>query len=219
MSYTPVDIIWFFFIYAFLGWCAEVAFAALVEGKFVNRGFLNGPICPIYGFGVVAVILLLTPIQENFFILFLGSVLVTSFLEYITGFILEKVFETRWWDYTDMRFNLHGYVCLLFSLIWGFAVVFIMRIIHPMIASVIGFIPHIISCILLIIATCMIIADIIVTIAAIRGLQKRLRILTALSEEMHTLSDKIGDNLFDTVINTKNVAIEAIEPYAELREL
>ena len=98
MSYTPVTVILMFFVYAFMGWCAEVAFAACKTGKFVNRGFLNGPVCPIYGFGLVAVILALTPLEDRLFLLFIASMAVTTVLELITGWVLEKAFHMKWWD-------------------------------------------------------------------------------------------------------------------------
>ena len=93
---TIYEIAWYFFIYAFLGWCTEVSFFAVKKGKFVNRGFLNGPVCPVYGFGLVAVIAALTPLKDNLLLLFLGSVLITSALEFLTGWALEKIFHTRW---------------------------------------------------------------------------------------------------------------------------
>ena len=104
-------LLWIFFIYAFLGWCTEVSYAALVTGTFVNRGFLNGPVCPIYGFGVVIVLTCLTPLAGSLPLLFLGSVVLTSALEWLTGFALEKLFHQRWWDYSDEPFNLSGYIC------------------------------------------------------------------------------------------------------------
>ena len=125
------ELVWIFIIYAFIGWCTEVSYAALDTGKFVNRGFLNGPYCPIYGCGVVIVVAILTPLKENLLILFAGSFLLTSVLEYITGYILEKVFHNKWWDYSDKPFNIKGYVCLKFSIYWGLACTFIMDIIHP----------------------------------------------------------------------------------------
>ena len=91
------QIVWIFFIYAFLGWCTEVSYAALVTGRFVNRGFLNGPVCPIYGFGVVVVLACLTPLADFLPVLFVGSVLLTSLLEWLTGFVLEKLFHHRCW--------------------------------------------------------------------------------------------------------------------------
>ena len=112
------ELVWIFIIYAFIGWCTEVSYAALDRGIFVNRGFLNGPYCPIYGCGVVIVVAALTPLKDNLLILFAGSFLLTSILEYITGFILEKVFHNKWWDYSNKPFNLHGYICLKFSIYW-----------------------------------------------------------------------------------------------------
>ena len=104
------ELVWIFIIYAFIGWCTEVSYAALDTGKFVNRGFLNGPYCPIYGCGVVIVVAILTPLKENLLILFAGSFLLTSVLEYITGYILEKVFHNKWWDLLGTGMYLyHGY--------------------------------------------------------------------------------------------------------------
>ena len=85
---------WIFLVYAFLGWCTEVAYAALELKQFVNRGFLNGPVCPIYGCGVLLVVAVLTPLKENFLILFVGSFFLTSLIEFITGFLLEKFSTT-----------------------------------------------------------------------------------------------------------------------------
>lgn len=81
---------WIFIMYAFVGWCCEVIFAALCDGKFVNRGFLAGPVCPIYGFGVLIVVCVLNPIKDNIFVLFIGSVLLTSALEFAAGWALER---------------------------------------------------------------------------------------------------------------------------------
>ena len=105
-------LLWIFFVYAFLGWCTEVSFAALTSGRFVNRGFLNGPVCPIYGVGVVIVFFFLDPLRGNTFLLFLGSVLLTSLLEWVTGFVLEKIFHQRWWDYSNEPFNPVSYTHL-----------------------------------------------------------------------------------------------------------
>ena len=130
-----------FTIYAFIGWCGEVVFAAVRSGKFVNRGFLNGPVCPIYGFGAVIVIRLLTPLQKHLPFLFIGSVFLTSVLEFITGFLLEKIFHTKWWDYSKEPLNLCGYVCFKFSFAWGVACILLMRVLHPFIAQAVSWIP------------------------------------------------------------------------------
>ena len=120
-------LLWFFFIYAFLGWCTEVCFVALKTGTFVNRGFLNGPVCPIYGFGALVVLTALEPLRDHLLLLFLGSMALTSLLEYLTGLLLEKLFYQRWWDYSDEPFNVGGYICLRFSLIYVILLQIIIR--------------------------------------------------------------------------------------------
>ena len=135
MIYARVILL--FFIYAFLGWCTEVAFAACKNGRFVNRGFLNGPVCPIYGFGMVGVAVLLEPLKDNLLLLYLGSAVITTVIEYITGLLLERIFHAKWWDYSNMPLNIGGYVCLLFSLIWGAMCVAIVKFVHPVIAGMV----------------------------------------------------------------------------------
>ena len=120
-----------FFIYAFLGWCAEVLYAAAVEKRFVNRGFLNGPVCPIYGVGVALIALLMGPFSGNLLALFIGSMILGSALEWTAGFLLEKIFRQKWWDYSNEPHNLNGYVCLKFSVLWGFAGAVVVRFIVP----------------------------------------------------------------------------------------
>ena len=93
MQYSPEQFLWLFLFYAFLGWCAEVAYAAVKTGTFVNRGMVNGPVCPIYGFGVLLVLLLLRPLVFHPPLLFLGAALLTTLLEFLCGWLLEKLFR------------------------------------------------------------------------------------------------------------------------------
>lgn len=109
----------YFFVYGFLGWCTEVIFAAFKQHRFVNRGFLNGPICPIYGVGVTLVIACLEAFQSNLLLLYISSVILVTVLEGVTGWAMDKLFHNKWWDYSKLPFNIGGYVCLLFSLIWA----------------------------------------------------------------------------------------------------
>lgn len=191
-----------FFIYGFLGWCTEVAFAAFKEHHFVNRGFLNGPICPIYGFGVSTVILFLTPFQDNLFLLYLVSTIVVTALEWLTGFLLEKLFHSRWWDYSNMPLNLNGYVCLLFSLIWGVACVFIVKVFHPLVAAGIRFLPHTLGWILIAVFGITILIDTYVTASGIFKMNKRLERMEQIAEELHSISDRLGENIYKNVMGT-----------------
>ena len=192
---------WIFFIYAFLGWCTEVSYAALVTGKFVNRGFLNGPVCPIYGFGVVIVLSCLTPLADNLLILFLGSVLLTSVLEWLTGFVLEKLFHQRWWDYSDEPFNLSGYICLRFSIAWGFACMFVVTLLHPTVLLLIRLIPPMLGTVLLVLLGSVMAVDLAATVSSIVKLNRRLAQLDELAAKIKEASNEFGENLADKVLD------------------
>ena len=199
MPQTFYEVVWIFIIYAFIGWCTEVSYAALDRGKFVNRGFCNGPYCPIYGFGVLIVVVLLTPLKENLIILFLGSFLLTTLLEYITGYILDKVFHNKWWDYSDKPFNLHGYICLKFSIMWGLACSFIMLIIHPIIIGFVRMIPKTLGIIILSVVMAAFAADCIVTISTILKFNKRLKGMNEVAAKLKVISNEIGENIYENV--------------------
>lgn len=193
--------LWYFLIYAFIGWCAEVCFAAAKHGTFVNRGFLNGPVCPIYGFGVVIVVAALTPLKNNILLLFVGSVLLTSALEWLTGFVLEKIFHQKWWDYSDMPFNLNGYVCLLFSLIWGFACLLVMDIFHPMVVKLVRLIPLWLGIILLSVLLALFVTDAVLTVFTMLKINRKLHKVDELSGKIKSISDGIGKNLSEGMLD------------------
>lgn len=197
------NLIFYFAIYAFLGWCLEVAYAALNTGKFVNRGFLNGPVCPIYGFGVVFIIILLSSIKNNVIMLFIGAIFITSFIEYITGFILERIFHNRWWDYSDMPFNLKGYICLKFSLGWGIASVFVIKIVHPLVYDLVNFIPELVGIILIIIVIICFIVDIVSAVETVLKLNVRIRKIDEVSIKMKNRSDALAEEIARNTIELK----------------
>lgn len=131
-----------FTVYSFLGWLCESIFCSIPEGKFINRGFLNGPFCPVYGVGGIIVISVLTPFQHNLIALYIAGVLITSLVEYVTGFVLEKLFHTKYWDYSTHKFNLQGRVCLENSLLFGVMCIVGMLFIHPILMRLLGMIPE-----------------------------------------------------------------------------
>ena len=210
--------LWIFFIYSFLGWCLEVCFFALNTGKFVNRGFLNGPVCPIYGFGVVIVVLCLTPLMENTLLLFLGSVLLTSLLELGVGFALEKLFHQRWWDYTNEPFNLGGYICLRFSLAWGLACLLVMEIIHPSVLWLIRHIPHTLGLVLLACFVSVMAVDLTATVRTIARINRSLGQIDELAGRIKALSNDLGKNLADRVLDAAEKGADWKESLADRRE-
>ncbi len=126
-------IIIYFFIYSFLGWSLEVIFAMYVERTFVNRGFLFGPICPIYGFGALILIGSLRNVKGNKILKFIIAVISFSVFEYIVSYILEILFNQRWWDYSNDILNLNGRISILYSLVWGILGIFFTEKLHPLV--------------------------------------------------------------------------------------
>ena len=191
----------YFFVYGFLGWCTEVIFAAFKQHRFVNRGFLNGPICPIYGVGVTLVIACLEAFQSNLLLLYISSVILVTVLEGVTGWAMDKLFHNKWWDYFKLPFNIGGYVCLLFSLIWGVACVFIVYFVHPLIHQVLSLIPHTAGIALIAILGIALLSDIIVTTSAIVKFNQYLERLKHITDELHAISNQIGSELYQNVMH------------------
>lgn len=219
----------FFMIYAFFGWCTEVIFQALGKGIVVNRGFLNGPICPIYGCGVVSVLLLLEhlgsryPETTNAAGIFVVGVFLATGIELFGGWILDKAFHARWWDYRDRKFNLNGYVCPQFALIWGFGILLVVRIVHPFIRNLLmlpgetkwgwG---------ILIVLYVIFLADISTSVSIMVGLNKRFAELNELKQAMRVVSDKlsskIGEESLDTKQKVEIARLEVALGKAELKD-
>ena len=191
----------YFFVYGFLGWCTEVIFAAFKQHRFVNRGFLNGPICPIYGVGVTLVIACLEAFQSNLLLLYISSVILVTVLEGVTGWAMDKLFHNKWWDYSKLPFNIGGYVCLLFSLICGVACVFIVYFVHPLIHQVLSLIPHTAGIALIAILGIALLSDMIVTTSAIVKFNQYLELLKHITDELHAISNQIGAELYQNVMH------------------
>lgn len=129
-----------FIFYSFLGWSWETMKCSAENRRFINRGFFKGPYCPIYGWGAIGVILFLGNIK-NIIILFLAGLLLCTLLEYTTSFVLEKLFNKRWWDYSSYRFNLKGRICLLCSTSFGVLSVLLIKFVQPLMDKLMAFIP------------------------------------------------------------------------------
>lgn len=132
-----------FIAYSFIGWFVEVMSILVKEKKFVNRGFLIGPYCPIYGVGGLAIIFLLKKYMEDPIALFIMATIVCSILEYFTSYLMEKLFKTRWWDYSGYRFNINGRICLETMWAFGALACFVMYIVNPPLIRLLKLIPTI----------------------------------------------------------------------------
>ena len=131
-----------FIIYTFLGWVLEVAFIFIKTKRFVNRGFLIGPACPIYGFGALIMMFYLTQYKDEPFTVFIMGAFICSTLEYITSYIMEKIFKARWWDYSDKKFNVNGRICLTYAFLFGLCGVIMICFTNPIIIYLLNLIPE-----------------------------------------------------------------------------
>lgn len=219
MNYTVYELTALFFIYAFLGWVSEVIFAACKTGKFVNRGFLLGPICPIYGFGVLAVLSLLEPVKNMPPLAFVLSVIITSALELLTGAVLQAVFHERFWDYSDEKFNIGGYICLSFSLVWGFACMAVLYLVHPMIYSILKRIPHVVGIPVLCALLATILTDATLTVFHALKLDKRMRAIDEMSEKLENVSCHLGEGISEKTLVIKAKTETNAQQFREKAEI
>ena len=145
MPYSFTDTLLYFFIYSFCGWLMETVLCSVQERRFINRGFLNGPLCPIYGCGVTLIMIFLLPVRDGLSslaialpVVFIAGAGLASAVEFITSWLMEKLFHARWWDYSHYKYNLGGRICLSISLAWGGLATFFVYIVQPLFESLVG---------------------------------------------------------------------------------
>ena len=132
----------YFIIYSFIGWSIEVVGKLIELKRFVNRGFLIGPICPIYGYGFLFIIFIIGNGTKDILSVFLKTIFICSILEYFTSYFMEKIFKARWWDYSQRKFNINGRICLETMLPFGLLGCLVIYVIHPFVENVVGMLPN-----------------------------------------------------------------------------
>lgn len=177
------ELILYFLIYSFFGWVLEILYVSYHSKKFTNRGFLFGPFLPIYGFSVLSLLILLQPIYNYPLLFFIGAIIITSSVEYLTGFIFEKLFKTTLWDYSKESYNLQGRICLRISIYWGFLSTFFFYFIQPNISQFVSFILSKSSIYLPTIILLYFIIDFIITLISFFGLKKIFKNIESLKEK------------------------------------
>lgn len=184
-----------FVAYCFIGWVMESIFHTVWERKLVNRGFLNGPYVPIYGFGALLVLNVLEPFQSHWYIVFPVSIILATTLEYVTGWAMEKLFHNRWWDYSMFPFNLHGRICLVFSLGWGVLCLILVYIVSPFVNHMILLPPRPVSVTIAIVLFLTMLTDLVFTIRATVDLNKTLERLDTIGTLAKARRDEFADNI------------------------
>lgn len=182
--YTTGQWVLLFFFYCFCGWVWESCYVSACRRQWVNRGFLHGPLLPIYGSGAIIILFVTLPVEQDLRLVFLLGMIAATVLEYITGAAMERLFKVRYWDYSHHRFNLNGHICLTSSLAWGFFSILLVRFIHPPIAGLLADVPSWLVDPLALVIT------VAFTVDVVRSVQEALdlkEVLTRLTEENEDL--------------------------------
>lgn len=194
MTYNFTTLVLLFMMYSFMGWFMEVMINLVDRKKFVNRGFLIGPICPIYGWGCLALILLLSKYKEEPLLLFVMAIVICSVLEYFTSYFMELIFKARWWDYSKKKFNINGRICLETMLPFGILGTIVIYIINPFFFGIINKIPQNIQFIIAITLLCIYVVDNIISVKIIDGFKTTLKKVE--KDNTIEISNKVKDVLF-----------------------
>lgn len=217
MFYEKIDILGFslyemcllFIVWSFIGWAIEVCAHALKMGEYSNRGFLSMPICPIYGFGVLIITILLHPFMDIPILMFICSSLICTAFELFVGVTMKMIFHNVWWDYSDEHFNFKGYICLKTSILWGLGCLIVEYCAEPQIEWLVDSIPTTAGTVFIGVMGVLIIIDCSNSVAAVYKLNLRLKEISEISEKMYNSSQKLGKALADTALTAVDKGSEA----------
>ena len=188
--YTLGQWLLFFFLYCFLGWVWESCYVSARQRRWVNRGFLHGPLLPIYGFGAVIILWATLPVRGSLALIFLLGMLAATALEYVTGAAMEALFKVRYWDYSGKPFNLNGHICLTCSLAWGAFSVLLVKVLHPPFEDLVLRLPAFLADALACVLTVYFTADTVRSFQAAMDLREVLTRLTEENEDLRRLAKR-----------------------------
>lgn len=210
------EILTYFIIYSFLGWGMESIVRSVSEKKIINTGFLKGPFCPIYGIGAIIMLLFLERFQNKPILLFFIAITLLTIWEYIVGLILEKMFHTKYWDYSDQKFNFQGRICLVNSICWGVLGVVFVKYIHPFIQKLFSNIDNYLLYYVISIIAVVLLVDMITTIIKVKNIKVTLEKVEELNKEIKEKIKEIKKLTKDPEKNSaKMISTENIEKLVE----
>ena len=183
-TYTWYQWLLIFYTYCFFGWIFESTYVSCKTRRFVNRGFLRLPMLPLYGTGAVMMLWVSLPLKHNVFLVYISGMIAATVLEYVTGWAMERLFKMKYWDYSNQRFNLNGYICLSSSIAWGFLTIFLTEIVHPPISRLVLLLHPIPALITVGAVTVMFTADAVQSVRAALDLAKVLDAMTKMRAEL-----------------------------------
>ena len=218
MNYTIYDYLGLFFFYAFLGWLLETSVAAIRKKHMVNRGFLNGPLCAIYGITAVFMTRYLYELQSSPVFLFLGCMIIATAAEWLAGHALERIGHGKWWDYSNKKWNMDGYICLQYSVLWGILGLLAMKIGNRLCFTVLHSIPagflHITSWILFGI----LIVDAVGSYAVLHHITKKMPRISAMNDQIDAFTRRLSVRVYRYLERRVERAYPAVQPVSEKKE-
>lgn len=197
MLYSGYEMLWLFLAYGFLGWILETVTAAFKQKRFVNRGLINGPVCVVYGLAVC--IITVFGQELHGFFLFLGSVIIAGVIEWTAGHLIEKMFHERWWDYSNVRWNLDGYICLPMLLIWGLLSTAAIVWLNPLLLVLWHMVPGLVGVIIEWLLLLLLVSDALASLIILSGKSKRAHQWQALDTWLNSISLKLGRWVYERV--------------------
>lgn len=183
-SYTIIQWLLFFYIYCFIGWCIESTIVSVSERHFVNRGFLRSPLLPIYGSGAIVILFVTLPVRDYPVLVYIFGTIGTTALEFVTGWLMEKLLKMKYWDYSDNKFNLKGYICLKSSLFWGVLSLFLIYVIHTHIERLILGSSTVVVIVIDSVISVIFVTDLAYSIRAALDVNKMLAAITQIKAEL-----------------------------------
>ena len=210
----------FFFIYSFLGWCIESTIVSVSKRKLTNRGFLKGPMLPLYGFGALTIIISTLMVADNAVLVYICGMIAATALEYVTGAAMEAIFNMKYWDYSDKKLNIQGHICLSSSLAWGVFTLLLIRVVHPRISALLEKIPQNVCFGALFVITIVFSIDFASSFHAAMDLRQILESITNLKsdaeklrERFIVLTDSVSETLRDKIGTIKKPESSRIEEF------
>lgn len=202
-----MQIILFFIIYSFFGWILESMYKTIAQRKWVNSGFLYGPFCPIYGLGAMIMFIFLENYKDKPILLFVVAVIILSVWEYIVGWLLEKIFHAKYWDYSENKFNIHGRICLKNSIFWGILGLIFIHYIHPFIQTQTEKFDFNILLVTTIILGIYLIIDAIISIIKVKNIEIEISKFTEISDLIKEKLDELKKSKDNAQIKSMNIEI------------
>ena len=230
MSYTMVQWICFFYIYGFLGWCYESVYVSIKHKRWVNRGFVRGPLLPLYGSGAIVLLFVTIPFRESLLLMFTAGAIGATILEYLTGVTMEALFKVRYWDYTKRKFNFQGHICLAATTLWGVFALLLVKVIHRPIENVVLGLPEMFVEVSVMLVTVVFAADYALSFKAALDIRDVLIKLEEVQREMERMQKRLDvilafaeDSREQAVMNTYERLDELTdaleERFARVKEL